>query len=57
MTLLTTFRTITAILKASPESLALCPGIGIHKARKLHNVLHESFLQHPNTPSPTKKNV
>ncbi|KAK0168299.1 hypothetical protein PV327_002122 [Microctonus hyperodae] len=55
MTLLTTFGTMISILKATPEALALCPGIGLHKARKLHKVLHEKFLRVPKD-SPIKSN-
>lgn len=55
MTLLTTFGTMISILKATPEALALCPGIGLHKARKLHKVLHEKFLRIPKD-SPVKSN-
>jgi len=44
LTLLTTFGTLANIVKARPNTLALCPGFGLHKAQKLHKVLHESFL-------------
>jgi len=43
VTLLGTFKTLSEIVKASPEDLALCPGVGPNKAKKLHKVLHESF--------------
>jgi DNA excision repair protein ERCC-1 len=45
VTLLGTFRTMEAIVRASPEDLALCPGFGPNKAKKLHKVLHERFLR------------
>lgn len=48
-TLLTTFGTIADIVKAQPNTLALCPGLGLHKAQKLHKVLHESFLRTTST--------
>ncbi|XP_034939872.1 DNA excision repair protein ERCC-1 [Chelonus insularis] len=53
MTLLRTFGTVADILKATPEALALCPGIGIQKAKRLHKVLHEPFLR-VSTTSPQK---
>merc|ERR1719309_1946710 len=43
VTLLGTFRTLEALVRASPEDLALCPGFGPNKAKKLHKVLHEEF--------------
>ena len=43
VTLLGTFKTLGEIVKATPEDLALCPGVGPNKAKKLHKVLHESF--------------
>jgi len=46
-TLLTTFGTLTDIVKAQSNTLALCPGFGLHKAQKLHKILHESFLRTP----------
>lgn len=46
--LLTTFGTLADIVKAQPNTLALCPGFGLHKAQKLHRILHESFLHIPN---------
>lgn len=48
-TLLTTFNTLADIVKAQPNTLALCPGFGLHKAQKLHKVLHESFLRTTNS--------
>jgi len=47
-TLLTTFGTLTDIVKAQPNTLALCPGFGLHKAQKLYKVLHKPFLCTPN---------
>ncbi|KYN21029.1 PREDICTED: DNA excision repair protein ERCC-1 [Trachymyrmex cornetzi] len=46
-TLLTTFGTLASIVRAQPNTLTLCPGFGLHKAQKLHKVLHESFLCTP----------
>ena len=43
VTLLGTFKTLDAIARASPEDLALCPGFGPNKARKLHKVFSEQF--------------
>ncbi|XP_011498080.1 PREDICTED: DNA excision repair protein ERCC-1, partial [Ceratosolen solmsi marchali] len=45
LTLLSTFGTFNAIIKASPESLSLCPGFGKQKAQRLHKILHEPFLR------------
>ncbi|XP_012224394.1 DNA excision repair protein ERCC-1 isoform X1 [Linepithema humile] len=50
-TLLTTFGTLADIVKAQSNTLAFCPGFGLHKAQKLHKVLHEPFLR---TSKPTK---
>ncbi|XP_077266052.1 DNA excision repair protein Ercc1 [Temnothorax americanus] len=47
-TLLTTFDTLADIVRAHPNTLALCPGFGLHKAQKLHRILHGSFLRTPN---------
>ncbi|KAL6256327.1 hypothetical protein P5V15_012444 [Pogonomyrmex californicus] len=44
-TLLTTFGILADIIKAQPSTLALCPGFGLHKAQKLHKILHEPFLR------------
>lgn len=44
-TLLSTFGTLSDIARTQPNALALCPGFGLHKARKLHKTLHESFLR------------
>eukprot|EP00090_Calanus_glacialis_P005510 TRINITY_DN14268_c0_g1_i1.p1 TRINITY_DN14268_c0_g1~~TRINITY_DN14268_c0_g1_i1.p1 ORF type:complete len:251 (-),score=76.35 TRINITY_DN14268_c0_g1_i1:59-811(-) len=43
VTLLGTFKTLREIVKATPEDLALCPGFGPNKAKKLHKVLNEAF--------------
>jgi len=43
VTLLGTFKTLGEIVKAKPEDLALCPGFGPNKAKKLHKVLNEAF--------------
>lgn len=44
-TLLTTFGTLSDIMKAQVRTIALCPGFGLHKAQKLHKALHEPFLR------------
>ncbi|XP_017882907.1 DNA excision repair protein ERCC-1 [Ceratina calcarata] len=44
VTLLSTFGTLKEIIKAGPNKLALCPGIGLQKAERIHKTLHESFL-------------
>uniref|UniRef100_A0A8D8Q1V0 DNA excision repair protein ERCC-1 n=1 Tax=Cacopsylla melanoneura TaxID=428564 RepID=A0A8D8Q1V0_9HEMI len=43
-TLLSTFGSLEAIIKASKDSLSLCPGLGPSKASRLYNVLHQPFL-------------
>ncbi|KDR11226.1 hypothetical protein L798_14396, partial [Zootermopsis nevadensis] len=43
-TLLTTFGSLEKILRATPETLGLCPGLGPQKANRLHKVLHQPFL-------------
>ncbi|XP_020284604.1 DNA excision repair protein ERCC-1 [Pseudomyrmex gracilis] len=48
-TLLTTFGTLSDIIRAQPNTLALCPGFGLHKAQKLYKVLHEPFLRAKST--------
>ncbi|XP_032678866.1 DNA excision repair protein ERCC-1 [Odontomachus brunneus] len=47
MTLLSTFSTLDNIVRAQPNTLALCPGFGLHKAQKLYKALHEPFLRTP----------
>lgn len=37
------FDTFERICKSSPEELSLCPGIGILKAQRLHNLLHKKM--------------
>ncbi|KAB1273858.1 DNA excision repair protein ERCC-1 [Camelus dromedarius] len=46
-TLLTTFGSLEQLIAASQEDLALCPGLGPQKARRLFDVLHEPFLKVP----------
>lgn len=50
-TLLSCFDTLEAIVKATPHSLALCTGVGLTKAQKIYQTLHEPFLK----PDKTKK--
>ncbi|KAJ4444803.1 hypothetical protein ANN_06600 [Periplaneta americana] len=45
MTLLTSFGSLEKIVRASPETLGLCPGLGPQKASRLHKVLHQPFLR------------
>lgn len=56
-TLLSTFGSLEAVVKATKDSLSLCPGLGPSKASRLHNVLHQPFLISDNTSSdaPPKK--
>eukprot|EP00058_Branchiostoma_floridae_P021593 XP_002607083.1 hypothetical protein BRAFLDRAFT_118676 [Branchiostoma floridae] len=44
-TLVTTFRSIEGIIKASKEDLALCPGFGPQKAKRVYDALHQPFLR------------
>ncbi|XP_076026047.1 DNA excision repair protein ERCC-1 [Genypterus blacodes] len=43
--LLSTFTSIDGIISASKEDLALCPGLGPQKAKRLYDVLHKPFLK------------
>ncbi|XP_048514651.1 DNA excision repair protein ERCC-1 isoform X1 [Athalia rosae] len=45
ITLLSTFGYMDKIVKASSDSLGLCPGFGLQKAIRLHTTLHEPFLR------------
>ncbi|XP_049838235.1 DNA excision repair protein ERCC-1 [Schistocerca gregaria] len=42
-TLLSTFGSLGKIIKASQDSLTLCPGLGPQKASRLYKVLHQPF--------------
>ncbi|OQV21233.1 DNA excision repair protein ERCC-1 [Hypsibius exemplaris] len=44
-TLVGNFRTFQGITEASPEDLSLLHGIGLQKAKRLHDVLHQPFLR------------
>ncbi|XP_043248042.1 DNA excision repair protein ERCC-1 [Colletes gigas] len=44
-TLLSTFGTLSELLKTKPNTLALCSGIGLQKAERIYNTLHEQFLR------------
>ncbi|OAD61645.1 DNA excision repair protein ERCC-1 [Eufriesea mexicana] len=44
-TLLSTFGTLNELIKSQPNILALCPGIGLQKAERIHKTLHEPFLR------------
>ncbi|XP_005001376.1 DNA excision repair protein ERCC-1 isoform X1 [Cavia porcellus] len=46
-TLLSTFGSLEQLMAASRQDLALCPGLGPQKARRLFDVLHEPFLKVP----------
>lgn len=46
-TLLSTFGTLKELIKTPSNALALCPGVGLQKAQRLHKVLHEPFLRTP----------
>lgn len=48
-TLLSTFGSINNVVRASKESIALCPGIGLQKATRLQNVLKQPFLKSKST--------
>ncbi|KAL4657026.1 DNA excision repair protein ERCC-1 [Arapaima gigas] len=45
ITLLSTFSSLEGVINASKEDLALCPGLGPQKARRLYDVLHQPFLK------------
>ncbi|XP_078033278.1 DNA excision repair protein Ercc1 [Augochlora pura] len=44
-TLLSTFGTLSELINAEPNMLALCPGVGLQKAQRIHKILHEPFLR------------
>ncbi|XP_040832511.1 DNA excision repair protein ERCC-1-like isoform X2 [Ochotona curzoniae] len=46
-TLLATFGSLEQLTAASRDDLALCPGLGPQKARRLFDVFHEPFLRVP----------
>ncbi|XP_033190978.2 DNA excision repair protein Ercc1 [Bombus vancouverensis nearcticus] len=46
-TLLSTFGTLSDLVQAPSNILALCPGVGIQKAERIHKTLHEQFLRPP----------
>ena len=45
LTLLSTFGSVENIVRAGEEEMSFCPGLGIHKAKRLHTLLHEPFLK------------
>ncbi|XP_077979859.1 DNA excision repair protein ERCC-1-like [Glandiceps talaboti] len=49
VTLLSTFRSMEGIVKASKDELSLCPGFGPNKAKRLHDVFQEPFLRSKKT--------
>lgn len=46
-TLLSTFGTLSDLVQAPSNILALCPGVGVQKAERIHKTLHEQFLRPP----------
>ena len=44
-TLLSTFGTLSDLVQTPSNVLALCPGVGIQKAERIHKTLHEQFLR------------
>ncbi|XP_076175376.1 DNA excision repair protein Ercc1 isoform X2 [Ptiloglossa arizonensis] len=44
-TLLSTYETLSELIKTKPGKLSLCPGIGLQKAERIHKTLHEPFLR------------
>ncbi|CAN7943910.1 unnamed protein product [Ixodes pacificus] len=49
VTLLTSFGTLEKISKASKEELSFHPGMGMQKASRLYDVLHQPFLKQSTT--------
>ncbi|XP_035702254.1 DNA excision repair protein ERCC-1 isoform X2 [Folsomia candida] len=43
MTLLRVFGSLDSLIEASPDKIALCPGIGPQKAQRIFSALHEKF--------------
>lgn len=54
-TLLSTFGSLKNIVRASKESLSLCPGIGPQKAAKIQSVLTQPFLRSKKRKPPSPK--
>jgi len=50
MTLLRVFGSLVKLLDASPERIALCPGVGPQKAQRIHLALHEKFKKETISP-------
>lgn len=50
VSLLSTFGSLAAVVRAPREELSLCPGIGPLKAKRLFEALHEPFLKTPKNP-------
>ncbi|KAJ8869396.1 hypothetical protein PR048_030972 [Dryococelus australis] len=44
-TLLSTFGSLDRVVRATPDALNLCPGLGFQKASRLHKVFHQPFLR------------
>lgn len=44
MILLQNFGSLANIINSTENSLALCPGLGPRKAKKLHKLFNEPFL-------------
>jgi len=45
VTLLSTFKTLDGVMKASKEDLSLCPGFGPQKAKRVHDIFQEPFIK------------
>lgn len=49
------FDSFERIIKASPEDLTLCPGVGLAKAQRLHELLHRKMIKGSFTPTKDHK--
>ena len=43
--LIALYGSLDSIVRASKEDITLCPGLGPHKAERLHQLFHEPFLK------------
>lgn len=53
-TLLNNFGSLKRIMSASKDTLSLCPGLGMQKATRLYNVLHQPFMKRNTLPEKRK---
>jgi len=54
MTLLRVFGSLESLLEAKADTIALCPGVGAHKAKNIYSALQEKFKTEKACGSPIK---